>query len=532
MKELQVIEQDKMVKSIVLNPSLNNKDVIQSYILTTARYDFSVYEKRILYGIVECFQSELTGKKLDKNFSINRKFNEYIDIVLPFSSVLLMNEEDKHHSRVKKALCSLQDKKIIRENDKIWESFALVIKPKVYKHRRIVTFTLHQEVYEALLDFSKGYRKYELKTAITFQSVYSMRFYELLSGQKKPLTYSIEDLKAMFKLEKKYKDVGVFRSRVIDPAQRELDLKSPYSFTYKLEYENERKRVGRKKVVAITFTPVYRSENRNSILEYRDLCRTVVLSDVLLPEEQHFFVSLGFTEQELKSKYYNLLIDVEKARRQGRILITPVLFDYAKNKKNPKTYALKALRNEIRGWKEELSKQNQDKLSKQLQQEVKTFHQDKQSIHYFLKDYLGFSGEELDKVFEYVSTHGDHDCLDELIRSCNKDKEKMKASLQKSIQSIGSVGQRKKALKAAPKTTLKATHEVISLEHKEDQTKDELIVKEETVNEEQIVVVSNQDQEKQEAIPHNVVQPSGRLSYIGKFIRNGMKRIRNYIHIH
>ncbi|BAG84028.1 replication initiation protein [Candidatus Azobacteroides pseudotrichonymphae] len=531
MKELQV--QEKMVNSIVLNPSLNNKDVIQSYILTTARYDFSVYEKRILYGIVECFQSELTGKKLDKNFSINRKLNEYIDIVLPFSSVLLMNEEDKHHSRVKKALCSLQDKKIIRENDKIWESFALVIKPKVYKHRRIVTFTLHQEVYEALLDFSKGYRKYELKTAMAFQSVYAMRFYELISGQKQALTYSIENLKAMFKLENKYKGLGAFIRYVVEPAQRELDLKSPYSFTYQLEHEKERTnpKGGRKKVVAITFTPVYRSENRNSILEYKDLCRTVVLSDVLLPEEQHFFVSLGFTEQELKSKYYNLLIDVEKARRQGRILITPVLLDYVKTKKNPKTYALKALRNEIRGWKEELSKQNQDKLSKQLQQEVKTFHQDKQSIHYFLKDYLGFSGEELDKVFEYVSTHGDHDCLDELIRSCNKDKDKMKASLQKSIQSIGSVSQRKKALKAAPKTTLKATHEVISLEQKEDQTKEELIVEEETVKGKQIVNVSNQDQEKQEAIQPNVVQ-SSRGSYIGKFIRNGMKRIRNYFHIH
>ncbi len=142
MKELQVIEQDKMVKSIVLNPSLNNKDVIQSYILTTARYDFSVYEKRILYGIVECFQSELTGKKLDKDFLISRNIRGYVDIVLPFSSVLLANEEDKHHSRIKKALYSLLDKKIICENKEVWEAFTLVITPKVYKYRRILTYTL------------------------------------------------------------------------------------------------------------------------------------------------------------------------------------------------------------------------------------------------------------------------------------------------------------------------------------------------------------------------------------------------------
>ena len=32
---------------------INNKELIQSYILTTAKYDYSVYEKRILYRIVE-----------------------------------------------------------------------------------------------------------------------------------------------------------------------------------------------------------------------------------------------------------------------------------------------------------------------------------------------------------------------------------------------------------------------------------------------------------------------------------------------
>ncbi|BAG84087.1 replication initiation protein [Candidatus Azobacteroides pseudotrichonymphae] len=530
MGDLQ-LEKEERKYPIVLKP-LENKDidVIQSYVLTTARYDFSIYEKRIVYGIVACIQAQLLGQKLDKNFSISESFNGDVDIVLPIS-FLLVGEEDKNHYQIKKAFLSLKSNHFIYEDYTIWEDINLIERPKIKKRCRVVEFRLHPKVYKALFNFSKGHTKYELNTTMSFKSVYSMRFYELLSGQKIPLTRSIDTLKVMFRLENKYKLVKDFISRVIDVAKEELDCKSPYSFTYKLEYENERKRVGRKKVVAITFTPVYRSENRNSILEYKDLCRTVVLSDVLLPEEQHFFVSLGFTEQELKSKYYNLLIDIEKARRQGRILITSVLLDYAKTKKNPKTYALKALRNEIRGWKEELSKQNQDKLSKQLQQEVKAYHQDKQSIHYFLKDYLGFLGKELDKAFEYVLTHGDHDCLDKLIHSCNKDKDKMKASLQKSIQSIGSVGQRKKALKAAPKTALKDVPKVTSLEQRNDQTKDELIVKEETVNEEQIVIVSNQDQEKQEKTSTNVVQAS-RGSYIGKFIRNGMKRIRNYFHIH
>jgi len=43
----------------------DNKDVIQSYILTTAKYDFSVYEKRILYRLVELNQHLLEGRKLN-----------------------------------------------------------------------------------------------------------------------------------------------------------------------------------------------------------------------------------------------------------------------------------------------------------------------------------------------------------------------------------------------------------------------------------------------------------------------------------
>lgn len=49
-----------------------NKDLIQSYILTTAEYDFSVQEKRILYRIVELNQHLIEGKKLNKSYNIEQ----------------------------------------------------------------------------------------------------------------------------------------------------------------------------------------------------------------------------------------------------------------------------------------------------------------------------------------------------------------------------------------------------------------------------------------------------------------------------
>ena len=42
---------------------ITNKDVIQSYLMTVSKYNFSVYEKRILYRLVEAMQCEIEGKK-------------------------------------------------------------------------------------------------------------------------------------------------------------------------------------------------------------------------------------------------------------------------------------------------------------------------------------------------------------------------------------------------------------------------------------------------------------------------------------
>ena len=41
-----------------------NKELIQSYIFTAAKYDFTAYEKRIMYRLVECAQKEIEGIKI------------------------------------------------------------------------------------------------------------------------------------------------------------------------------------------------------------------------------------------------------------------------------------------------------------------------------------------------------------------------------------------------------------------------------------------------------------------------------------
>lgn len=246
-----------------------NKDVIQSYILTTAKYDFSVYEKRIIYRLVEMVQYTLEGKKLNQGFSIEKTLYDDRIITMPISA-FLTGEKDENYTRVKAALRSLRNKTFEYENRGLWKLIGIIEKPN-FDIAGIAKFELQSEVYEAILDFSKGYRKYELKTAMEFESVYSMRFYELMSGQKTPIEFKIETLKEMFGIADKYSRVNDFFRKVIIPAKKELDEKSPYSFDY------EPKKMGRA-FHSILFFPKYNPKNRDTNLEKRDLQKQVYLS--------------------------------------------------------------------------------------------------------------------------------------------------------------------------------------------------------------------------------------------------------------
>ena len=88
---------------------INNKEVLQSYILTTAKYDYSVYEKRILYRLVELFQGLLQNQKLNDKITIEQD-KQHTSIVSMPIKLFLQNETDTNHVRIKSAffLCLLK----------------------------------------------------------------------------------------------------------------------------------------------------------------------------------------------------------------------------------------------------------------------------------------------------------------------------------------------------------------------------------------------------------------------------------------
>jgi len=317
-----------------------NIEIIQSYILTTAKYDFSVYEKRILYRIIELNQNLIEGKTLDNRYSLTKGQLESLIYTMPIS-VFLNGEDDKNHKRIKSAFESLQ-KKIISYDDKenkIWHSAGIVFNVKMdYARTEKITFQVADFIYQALMDFSKGFKKYELKTAMQFESIYTMRFYEILSNQKTPINYTIDNLKQMFDLEGKYDRSTNFIQKVIEPAKKELDKCSPYTFHY------EPIKTGRK-ITSIRFIPIHQPQFEDESLKKQKAMKQMS-NRWYIPKniEDYLKYNYEFTDKELNNNLSLFETLYNQLKEEEMLDFLVELKKLTSWVDNPKAYVIGALK--------------------------------------------------------------------------------------------------------------------------------------------------------------------------------------------
>lgn len=273
------------------------KMVLQSYVLTTAKYDFSVYEKRILYYCVVEAQKHLQGLKLGREIDINRIIGSPDEVITMPTSSILVGEDDKNYAQVKSALYSLLGKKIVYQDHEVWTAFTVVQSPKVLS-RGIVSFTVNPLLWQCILDFSRGFHAYELQVAMRFTSVYSMRFYEFVSNPQNDFDpeVSIDTIKEWFGLENKYSDNSMFVKRVVEAAQKDLDKYAPWSFDFELVKEGRR-------IARIKIIPRRCPENGDRLLQAKVLRRRTDFSWEIPDRDTRLFLRdvVGFSMVELNN---------------------------------------------------------------------------------------------------------------------------------------------------------------------------------------------------------------------------------------
>ena len=127
----------------------------------------------------------------------------------------------------------------IRENDgdRIRKTFQWLTECDYNDKKGSITFKFHDRLKPYLLELKSRFTQIRLERFYQFRSGYTIRFFErceMMRGQSRmvfelPLT----EMRDWLGLEpNQYDQISAFRAYVLDIAQRELDLKSDWSFFY------------------------------------------------------------------------------------------------------------------------------------------------------------------------------------------------------------------------------------------------------------------------------------------------------------
>ena len=278
------------------NKETISKEVVESYIFSTVRHDFGIYSERLLLRLVELAQREIRGLDFKGGTSIGKvEIGEWGDaeVVIPVKDIL-SGEDDKNYTKAKTAVRNLMGRFLEYEDEQKYRATQILNEVDVDKVAGKMIIRVNRNIWRAMLDFSKGFRKYELETAVKLRGKYSLRIYKLVSKQSEPITYSIADLRKMWGLTEKYKKVDDFIKNTVVAAKEELDRVSPYSFDYILNAaksaEVNKGRKGRPAITSVTFFPIHRLANEST-----DATRKMVDPSMMLDRELYMM---------LKNKFY------------------------------------------------------------------------------------------------------------------------------------------------------------------------------------------------------------------------------------
>lgn len=308
-------------------------DVIQSYNSIVGKYSANDYERRILLHIVKMAQEEITTERVRRLQKIRNRRIDNIPVSL--SAQMVMPDGSQHYEYVKNACLSLMKKtwQFYDYEEKTWYATPVIYNLTYIARSGELSFYVAPRLYEAILDFSRGFCKYDLHNALTLKHDSSVRLFAIFAKTRKPLTYTVHSLRAMFSCEHKYPLTADFIKRVIKPAVQELSDRHLNGCTMSLNRDG-------RKIVSITFTPVVREETNVKDL----LPRLSVSSAAGGPLFLYLTQFCGFSTHELGA-HKRLLSDFSGIPNHCDILGT--ISGHSRDKANPKGYIINGMKNEV-----------------------------------------------------------------------------------------------------------------------------------------------------------------------------------------
>lgn len=319
------------------------KDGIIPYVVirSLAQLD-NIYEMRIFgwtiakaQSVLKLYNKDLSAINIEHAMNLTR-------VTIP--TRYLLQDTDNNYDAVKKGF-SLASKTVTYEKDGRYYHLNIIAFPEVIKEGRhsLVSFVIHNQLWHALLDFSKGYRLFNLPTMLRLTSRYAIIAYLLISQQKEPKTYGIGRLRQLLGCNnnKSYERGSNFVNRVLEPARQQLNASAPYTFDYSITMEGRSH-----KMTEVIITP---KPNANALQHHKGVEKTVMEMRCRLDKDVQEYVCQNFdmTHKNLEV-IEQYIINLGDKERQMQRLSTIKEACIKKRVKNRAAYLTKSMKNEAR----------------------------------------------------------------------------------------------------------------------------------------------------------------------------------------
>lgn len=308
-------------------------ELIQPNVLTSARYQYTITEKRLLYNVIALLQREMRGEiQIDMSL-----FGDYY-FTFPLERA---DPEKKNHAAVRAAFQSLQEKRISIDYNNKGDGFEGRLINWGKLKDGVITISLNSEIGSSLIQIAKGFTAYSSVVVMALHSTYSMRFYEWCSRFRDTGKWITEpdELRQMLCIDQTnvYKQYGMLKVRVIDVAQKELKLlydakHSDICFTYE-EVRSGRGRGGQ--VKKLIFTIYWDKKNR--------LTEETKSDDYLVIAH---FLSQFYNANTADQKTFKETV-LRRCLDENRLEMAAKLVMIAKTKNNPAAYFRTSMREQL-----------------------------------------------------------------------------------------------------------------------------------------------------------------------------------------
>jgi len=231
-------------------------EIWQDNALTVARYEMTETEKNLLYMVVAQVKPEDSDSK---------KYQVSVNQMAEINGSARL-KADAYRQATRKLMTRIFET-TLPDGDFLQAAF--ITSARYKKGTDIIEIGLSSEVRPFYIDLNKKFTKIQLAAAISLNSAYAKRVYELLCMYKnmpdKTFRRSLADLKTMLWIidpktgKDSYPDWTKFQKNVLDVASKEINGHTDLTFTYKPIY-GDRPGRGRKPVVEVEFEVFYQAK--------------------------------------------------------------------------------------------------------------------------------------------------------------------------------------------------------------------------------------------------------------------------------